>query len=115
MLAAASNADVYTLQLHSSRSGRYLQQEIAQGRFRGGIVDHDPMDGLPVRRWELLDVTVKQDAKNEEQDDSSQPRPGVQSTWPWADLPLPKDLNLLPSHSQVSLRSEQCSSARQPY
>lgn len=88
------------LQLRSSRSNRHLQQDSGpQGRIRGGVVDHDPMEGLPVRRWEMMEVTIKQDPKEEEKDDDG--KEGNNPNWPWPDLPLPKDFHLLPAHSQV--------------
>lgn len=69
--------------------------------MRGGVVDHDPMEGLPVRRWEMMDVTIKQDAKDEGKEEGR--KEGVNPNWPWPDLPLPKDFHLLPAHSQVHL------------
>jgi hypothetical protein len=66
---------------------------------RGGIVDHDPMEGLPVRRWEKMEVIINQDPKEEEKNDEG--KDGTNSDWPWPDLPLPKDFALLPTHSQV--------------
>jgi hypothetical protein len=50
-----------------------------------------------------MDVTIKQDAKDEEKDDDG--KEGTYPNWPWPDLPLPKDFHLLPAHSQVCLFS----------
>lgn len=69
--------------------------------MRGGVVDHDPTEGLPVRRWEFQEVTIKQDPKGEDKDEDG--KEGSNPNWPWPDLPLPKDFNLLPPHSQVCL------------
>ena len=86
-------------QLRSSRSNRHLQQDTPQGRTRGGVVDHDPTEGLPVRRWEMIEVTVNQEPKEEGKDEDS--RNGINENWPWPDHLLPRDIHLLPAHSQV--------------
>ncbi|KAF7508919.1 hypothetical protein GJ744_008628 [Endocarpon pusillum] len=89
--------------LRSSRSNRHLQQETGPpGRIRGGVVDHDPMEGLPVRRWEKMEVTIKQDVRDDDKNDDG--KDGTNPDWPWPDLPLPKDFHLLPPHSQELLR-----------
>jgi hypothetical protein len=57
------------------------------------------MEGLPVRRWEKMEVIINQDPKEEEKNDDG--KDGTNPDWPWPDLPLPKDFPLLPTHSQV--------------
>lgn len=57
------------------------------------------MEGLPVRRWEKMEVTIKQGVKNDDKNDDG--KDGTNPDWPWPDLPLPKDFPLLPPHSQV--------------
>ena len=57
------------------------------------------MEGLPVRRWEMMEVTIKQEVKDDEKNHES--KEGTNPDWPWPDLPLPKDFHLLPAHSQV--------------
>ncbi|RDA88323.1 hypothetical protein CP532_5575 [Ophiocordyceps camponoti-leonardi (nom. inval.)] len=65
---------------------------------RGGYVDHDDFEGLPVRQWrhEWVSVTTQQPPEQQQQNDI------------WAvELPhgLPRDSNLLPAHSQELLRA----------
>lgn len=57
------------------------------------------MEGLPVKKWQLAEVTVKQ---VEKEDDGDEAKPGsINPDYPWPELPLPKDFHQLPPHSQV--------------
>jgi hypothetical protein len=49
----------------------------------------------------MMDVTIKQDVKDEVKEEGG--KEGANPNWPWPDLPLPKDFYLLPAHSQVHL------------
>lgn len=93
--------DTLAVQFRSSRSNRHLQHENVP-RNRGGVggpIDHDPTEGLPVKKWQLSDVTVKQVEKD---DDGDEAKTGsVNPDYPWPELPLPKDFYQLPLHSQV--------------
>ncbi|PHH71730.1 hypothetical protein CDD80_5040 [Ophiocordyceps camponoti-rufipedis] len=65
---------------------------------RGGYVEHDDFEGLPVRQWrhEWVSVTTQPPAEQQQQNDI------------WAvELPhgMPRDSNLLPPHSQDLLRA----------
>ncbi|RDA95407.1 hypothetical protein CP533_3435 [Ophiocordyceps camponoti-saundersi (nom. inval.)] len=65
---------------------------------RGGYVDHDDFEGLPVRQWrhEWVNVATQQAPEQQHQNDI------------WAvELPhgLPRDFSLLPAHSQELLRA----------
>jgi hypothetical protein len=93
--------DSLLVQFRSSRSNRHLQHENVP-RVRGGMggpIDHDPTEGLPVKKWQLSDVTVKQVEKD---DDGDEAKTGsINPDYPWPELPLPKDFHQLPLHSQV--------------
>ena len=94
--------DLSVIQFRSSRSNRHLQHENVP-RVRGGVggpIDHDPTEGLPVKKWQLTDVTVKQVEKDEDGDEAK--TGSVNPDYPWTELPLPKDFYQLPPHSQVS-------------
>ncbi len=90
------------LQFRSSRSNRHLQHEnLPRNRGgAGGPIDHDPTEGLPVKKWQLTDVTVKQKENDDDGDDTK--TGNVNPDYPWPELPLPKDFHQLPLHSQVS-------------
>ena len=87
-------------QFRSSRSNRHLQHENTPRGRVGGVIDHDPTEGLPVKKWARTEVTVKQ-VERDEEDDSKAGAANDNNTI-WRDLPLPKDFHLLPPHSQVS-------------
>jgi hypothetical protein len=57
------------------------------------------MEGLPVKKWQLSEVTIKQVEKEEDADDAK--TGSVNPDYPWPELPLPKDFHQLPPHSQV--------------
>ena len=64
------------------------------------MIDHDPTEGLPVRRWEFKDVTVNQNPKQADENSTA----GFlfpNDNYPWSELPLPKDYDGLPPHNQV--------------
>ncbi|EPE32070.1 hypothetical protein GLAREA_12152 [Glarea lozoyensis ATCC 20868] len=84
----------------------YFEKKMAPGyrtqnrrQNRGGYVDHDVLEGLPVRQWRRDYVTVAPPAEQE----SSKVQNDI-----WAvELPhgMPKDSHLLPQHSQDLLRA----------
>ncbi|KAL9616333.1 MAG: hypothetical protein Q9160_008796 [Pyrenula sp. 1 TL-2023] len=93
-------------QLRSSRTRAGLNPEYAAANTRrgaGGIIDHDPTEGLPVRKWEYRDVTFNQNPKPPEE-----PSAGgyvfPNENYPWSELPLPKDFTALAPHVQHVLR-----------
>jgi hypothetical protein len=93
--------DSLIVQFRSSRSNRHLQHENAP-RIRGGVggpIDHDPTEGLPVKKWQLSEVTIKQVEKDDDGDDAK--TGNINPDYPWPELPLPKDFHQLPPHSQV--------------
>ena len=87
-------------QFRSSRSNRHLQHENTPRGRVGGVIDHDPTEGLPVKKWARTEVTVKQ-VERDDEDDSKAGAANDNNTI-WRELPLPKDFHLLPPHSQVS-------------
>jgi hypothetical protein len=68
------------------------------------------MEGLPVKKWQLSEVTMKQVEKEEDADDAK--TGSVNPDYPWPELPLPKDFHQLPPHSQVRDVHSPCSSDR---
>ena len=62
----------------------------------------DPMEGLPVTRWRMGNVTVKQDL---EPDQDEQEAKSKEDEYPWPELPLPTFYSQIPAHSQVHLIS----------
>ena len=88
-------------QLRSSRTTRNQEHNPAN-RNRAGVIDWDPTDGLPVRKWEQLTVKVNQDTSNDPSDANNQSTEHNDSDFPWPEQPLPHFFNQLPPHSQVS-------------
>jgi hypothetical protein len=86
----------------SSRSTRN-NDPATLNRGRGGIIDHDPTEGLPVRNWYLGQINIKQDepaAADEEQQPSNTTNPD----YPWPELRLPSFYPELPPLSQQIVR-----------
>ena len=69
--------------------------------MRGGGIDHDPTEGLPVQQYTLDAVTIKQDTTSANADESNQTEHN-DAGFPWPEPPLPSYINQLPAHSQVS-------------
>ncbi|KAL9111918.1 MAG: hypothetical protein Q9227_003768 [Pyrenula ochraceoflavens] len=92
--------------LRSSRTRAGLNTDYASTNTRrgaGGVIDHDPTEGLPVRKWDYKDVTVNQNPKQAEENSTG----GFMfpnENYPWSELPLPKDYDGLPPHNQQLLR-----------
>lgn len=95
------------------RASRYRGQQYdntpGSNRRQGGVIDHDPTEGLPVRKWEQQFVTIKQDQKSE-----ADPPQGPNPDYPWPELPLPKDFHQLPAHSQEMLRRARMGNRAKP-
>jgi len=88
-------------QLRSSRSTRNQEHSTAP-RNRAGVIDWDPTEGLPVRKWEQVSVKINQDTSLDPIDSNDQNAENHESDFPWPELPLPNFYNQLAPHSQVS-------------
>lgn len=60
-----------------------------------------------------MDVTIKQDTKDEDEDEEG--KEGTNPNWPWPELPFPKDFHLLAPHSQVRSHPTAISRATKPW
>ncbi|KIV88259.1 hypothetical protein PV10_07957 [Exophiala mesophila] len=89
--------------LRSSRHTRN-QEHNQPLRNRAGVIDWDPTDGLPVRKWEQVTVKVNQDLTADPSDSSNQNQEHTDSDFPWPEQPLPHFFSQLPPHSQELLR-----------
>ena len=90
-----------SVQLRSSRSTRNQDHNTAP-RNRAGVLDLDPTEGLPVRKWEQVSVVVNQDATPDPTDANNQSTENEESEFPWPEQPLPSWFPQLAPHSQVS-------------
>ena len=87
----------------SSRSTRN-NDPATLNRGRGGVIDHDPTEGLPVRNWYLGNVNIKQDESNATEDDQQPSANAKNPDYPWPELPLPSFFSELPPLSQQIVR-----------
>ncbi|KIX04713.1 uncharacterized protein Z518_05583 [Rhinocladiella mackenziei CBS 650.93] len=90
-------------QLRSSRSTRNQEHNTAP-RNRAGVIDWDPTEGLPVRKWEQVTVKVNQDVSTDPSDTNNQNQEHIDNDFPWPEQPLPHFFNQLAPHSQELLR-----------
>lgn len=67
------------------------------------MIDWDPTEGLPVRKWERTTVKVNQDASIDPSDANNQNTNNNDSDFPWPEQSLPSFFNQLPPHNQVSI------------
>ncbi|RMZ89336.1 hypothetical protein DV736_g3430, partial [Chaetothyriales sp. CBS 134916] len=96
--------------LRSSRHTRNAEHN-TPARNRAGVIDYDPTDGLPVRKYILETVRVNQDTAAAGLDDLDPDRAGKSvldkddgTYYPWPDLPLPSFFDQLPLHNQELIR-----------
>jgi hypothetical protein len=87
----------------SSRSTRN-NDPATLNRGRGGVIDHDPTEGLPVRNWYLGNINVKQDEPVANDDDQQATTNTINPDFPWPELPLPSFFSDLPPLSQQIVR-----------
>lgn len=73
-------------------------------RGRGGVIDHDPTEGLPVRNWYLGNVSIKQDEPAATEDDQQPTANMTNPDYPWPELRLPSFYSELPPLSQQIVR-----------
>lgn len=96
----------------SSRSTRN-NDPATLNRGRGGVIDHDPTEGLPVRNWYLGQINIKQDEPAAIDDD----QPSANTTnpdYPWPELRLPSFFSELPPLSQQIVRVARSGRAVKP-
>ncbi|RMD39844.1 hypothetical protein DV735_g5282, partial [Chaetothyriales sp. CBS 134920] len=96
--------------LRSSRHTRNAEHN-TPARNRAGVIDYDPTDGLPVRKYVLEAVRVNQDNAAAGLDNLDPDRAGRSALdrddgtfYPWPDLPLPSFFDQLPVHNQELIR-----------
>ena len=89
-------------QLRSSRHTRAAEHS-GQSRNRGGLLDYDPTDGLPIRKYVLESIKIDQDSALEP-NDTSLAAVKQNDAFPWPDQQLPTYYDQLPLHSQELLR-----------
>lgn len=87
----------------SSRSTRN-NDPATLNRGRGGVIDHDPTEGLPVRNWYLGQINIKQDESTATEDDQQPSANAKNPDYPWPELPLPSFFAELPPLSQQIVR-----------
>jgi hypothetical protein len=87
----------------SSRSTRN-NDPATLNRGRGGVIDHDPTEGLPVRNWYLGNINVKQDEPVTNDDEQQTNANTINPDFPWPELPLPSFFSELPPLSQQIVR-----------
>ena len=89
----------------SSRSTRN-NDPATLNRGRGGVIDHDPTEGLPVRNWYLGNVSIKQDepVAHEEDQQANVNANTINPDYPWLELRLPSFYSELPPLSQQIVR-----------
>lgn len=87
----------------SSRSTRN-NDPATLNRGRGGVIDHDPTEGLPVRNWYLGQINIKQDEPAATDDDQQPSAHTTNPDYPWPELRLPSFYSELPPLSQQIVR-----------
>lgn len=87
----------------SSRSTRN-NDPATMNRGRGGVIDHDPTEGLPVRNWYLSNINIKQDEPVAVEDDQQPSANTINPDYPWPELRLPSFYAELPPLSQQIVR-----------
>ena len=90
------------LQLRSSRNTRAAEHS-GPSRNRAGVLDYDPTDGLPIRKYVLESIKINQESALDP-NDSSLAAVKQNDDFPWPDQQLPIYYDQLPLHSQELLK-----------
>jgi hypothetical protein len=72
-------------------------------------LDHDPTEGLPVRRFEYQTVRINQDATADTGEANNQASDIPNENYPWPEQPLPSFFSQLAPHNQVLIQLQNSS------
>lgn len=95
----ANKLIIYHLQYRNSRTG---------ARSTRAQIDHDVLDGLPVRHWRKKSINVNVAPEKDNLDALNTADTG------WPELPMPRDSHLLSSVSETLLRAARMAQIKQP-